>query len=102
MAEKKRIKIRREGVIANAKRGKQTPFFLSDLELKELEIPRQIWKLPDLDLYEKLVLTRIHSFGEKGGEPTDSELVKFVLAKMWQIIHILANRSSVPSLFDWH
>jgi len=98
MAKKKRIKIKMEGVIANAKRGKRTPFFLSDLELKELEIPKQIWELPELDLCEKLVLARIHSFGETGGEPTNDELIKFVWTKIWQIMHILANRPSVSSL----
>ena len=102
MVKKKQIKIKMESVIANAKRGKQTPFFLSDLKLKELEMPKQIWELPELDLCEKLVLARIHSFGEKGGEPTNNELIEFVWTKMWQIIHILANRSSVPSLFGWH
>lgn len=99
MVGKKRIRIRMKSVIAGAKRGKQTPFFLSALELEELEIPKRIWGLPDLDLCEKLVLARIHSFGKKGGEPTNDELVKFVRAKVWQIMQILANRSSVPFLF---
>jgi len=102
MAKEKRIKIKMENIIAATKRRKRTPFFLSDLELEELGIPKQIWELPDLDLCEKLVLARIHSFGEKGGEPTNNELIEFVWTKMWQIIHILANRSSVPSLFGWH
>lgn len=102
MAKKKRIKIRMESIATNTKRGKRTPFFLSDLELEELGIPKQIWELPDLDLCEKLVLARIHNFGESGGEPTNDELIKFVWVKMGQIIYILANRSSVPSLFGWH
>ena len=102
MAEKKRMKIRMENIMAGSKRGKRTPFFLSDVELEELEIPRQIWELPGLDLCEKLVLARINSFGEEGGEPTDDELARFVWTKVCQIMHVLANRSSVASLFSWH
>jgi hypothetical protein len=82
--------------MAGRKQGKRTPFFLSDHELEELEIPRQIWELPRLELCEKIVLARIHNFGAKGGIPTNDKLVQSVWTKMWEIIHVLANRPRAP------
>ena len=78
--------------MAGRKQGKRTPFFLSDHELEELEIPGQSWELPRLELCEKLVLARVHSFGAKGGTATDDELAQFVWTKMWEFIHVLTNR----------
>jgi len=96
VTERKRLKIRMERVMTGRKRRKRTPFFLSAHELEELGIPRQIWELPRLELCEKLVLTRIHSFGAKSGMPTNDELAQFVRTKMWEIIHVLANRPRAP------
>lgn len=93
MAEKKKIKVRMERIIASTKQRKQIPFFLSGSELEELEIPKPIWELPDLDLTEKLILTRIHHFGSRGGQPTNEELLNCVHSKVWQIMQIPTKRS---------
>ncbi|MHC4258906.1 MAG: hypothetical protein ACYSTF_00625 [Planctomycetota bacterium] len=98
MEEKERTKIRMENIRGRAKLQKRTPFPLSNRELKELEIPKEIWELPKLDLCEKLVLARIRGFGEEGGELTHEELGEFVWSKLSQITHILAKRSRVLSL----
>ena len=90
---------KKKWIIAGTKQRKQTPFFLSNRELKELKIPKEIWELPNLDLYAKLTLARIHSFEQKGGEPTNDELVKFIWIKLNQIIYVLANRPVKLSLF---
>lgn len=89
------MKVRMDKISAATKQSRLIPFFLSDLGLQELGIPKPIGELPDLNILGMLILSGIYSCNEESGEPSDKDLVRFTWTRLWQLVRVIAKRPPV-------